>query len=143
MSSAGPTFSVLGPDITITGDLTASADLHVDGKVQGDISCVALVQGELSEITGIVVAESARVAGRIKGSISASVLVILKSARIEGDVTYEALTIEQGAQVDGKFAHRSAEPKLTLAGGTAASATESGTQYVIRKPAEAAGLPAQ
>lgn len=117
---AGSTFSVLGPDIVISGDLTAKMDLHVDGRIDGDISCAEFVQGESSEISGIVVAESARVAGKIKGSITAAVLVIQKTARIEGDVTYGALTIEEGAQVDGKFTHRSAEPKLTLAGGTEA-----------------------
>ena len=119
---AGSTFSVLGPDIAINGDLTATADLHLDGRVNGDIECAALVQGEVSEVTGMVVAESARVAGRIKGSITADVLVILKSARSEGDVNYGSLTIEEGAQVDGKFTHRTSEPKLMLAGGTAATA---------------------
>ena len=70
----------------------------------------------------MVIAESAKVAGRIKGSITAAVLVIQKTARIEGDVTYGSLTIEDGAQVDGKFTHRTAEaePKLMLAGGTEA-----------------------
>lgn len=118
---ASPAFSVIGPDIAIDGDLTATADLHLDGKVSGDITCAALVQGEASEVAGIVVAESARIAGRIKGSIAAGVLIIQKTARIEGDVTYGALTIEEGAQVDGKFTHRTAEPKLMLAGGTAAN----------------------
>jgi cytoskeletal protein CcmA (bactofilin family) len=118
----GSTFSVLGPDIAINGDLTATADLHLDGRINGDIQCAALVQGEASEVTGMVVAESARIAGRIKGSISAGVLVIQKSARIEGDVSYGSLTIEEGAQVEGKFTHRKAElePKLMLAGGTEA-----------------------
>lgn len=118
----GSTFSVLGPDIAITGDLVATADLHLDGRITGDISCAALVQGESSEVSGTVVADSARIAGRIKGSISANVLVILKTARIEGDVSYASLTIEEGAQVDGKFARRATEtePKLMLAGGTAA-----------------------
>lgn len=116
------TFSVLGPDIAISGDLTATADLHLDGRVKGDIQCAALVQGEASEVTGNVVAESARVAGKVKGSITAGVLVILRSARIEGDVAYGSLTIEEGAQVDGKFTPRTveAEPKLMLAGGTEA-----------------------
>lgn len=116
----GSTFSVLGPDIAINGDLTATADLHLDGNVNGDITCAVLVQGEASSVTGNVVAESARIAGKVKGSISAAVLVILKSARIEGDVSYGSLTIEEGAQVDGKFTHRASEPKLMLAGGTAA-----------------------
>ena len=122
-SMTGSTFSVLGPDIAISGNLTAKMDLHVDGRVDGDISCAALIQGESSEVNGSVVADSARIAGRIKGSISAGVLVIQKTARIEGDVSYGSLTIEEGAQVEGKFTHRlaEAEPKLMLAGGTAAS----------------------
>lgn len=117
------TFSVLGPDIAINGDLGAQVDLHLDGKIDGNVHCAGLVQGETSEVTGAVVAESARVAGTIKGSITAETLVILKTARIEGDVTYSALTIEEGAQVDGKFTSRVAEsePKLMLAGGTAAN----------------------
>jgi len=120
--TTGSTFSVLGPDIAINGDLRATADLHLDGRINGDIQCAALVQGEASEVTGNVVAESARIAGKVKGSITAGVLVILKTARIEGDVTYGSLTIEEGAQVDGKFSPRAveAEPKLMLAGGTEA-----------------------
>lgn len=120
---AGSTFSVLGPDIAINGDLTAKVDLHLDGKIDGNIHCAGLVQGEASEVSGAVVAQSARVAGRIRGSITAEALVVLKTARIEGDVTYGSLTIEEGAQVDGKFTRRAAEaePKLMLAGGTAAS----------------------
>ena len=119
---AGQTFSVLGPDIAISGNLTAKMDLHVDGRVDGDISCATLVQGEASEVNGSVVAENARVAGRIKGAITADVLVIHKTALIEGDVTYGTLTIEEGAKVNGKFSARAAEaePKLMLAGGTEA-----------------------
>lgn len=122
-TGTGSTFSVLGPDITINGDLTAQVDVHLDGKVDGNIRCAGLVQGESSEVTGAVVAERARVAGRIKGSITAEALIILRTARIEGDVTYGSLTIEEGAQVDGKFTPRAfeAEPKLILAGGTEAN----------------------
>ena len=102
--ASGSTFSVIGADVTITGNLAASADLHIDGTVDGDITCKSLVQGEKSAINGAVVAETARLAGKVTGSITARELVILKSARIEGDVHYDALTIEQGAEVDGRFA---------------------------------------
>lgn len=100
---AGSTFSVLSADVAVTGDISASADLHIDGKVEGDITCATLVQGETSEIAGSVSAGSARLAGTIRGSISARELVILKSAHIHGDVHYDALTIEQGAQVEGRL----------------------------------------
>jgi cytoskeletal protein CcmA (bactofilin family) len=109
MAGKSSTFSVLGADTAIRGDITASADLHIDGKVEGDIACAALVQGESSEIVGAVTAETARLAGTVRGTITARELVILKSARIEGDVQYDALTIEQGALVDGRLAPRSAK----------------------------------
>ena len=104
--NSSSTFSVLGSNLKITGDISASADLHIDGSVAGDIACASLVQGESSTIEGSVTAESARLAGRVVGSITARELVILKTARIEGDVHYDALTIEQGAEVEGRFAHR-------------------------------------
>lgn len=114
-SKSGSTFSVLGADLTITGDIAASADLHIDGSVTGDIACASLVQGETSSVTGAITAETARLAGTVDGSITARELVILKTARITGDVFYDALTIEQGAQVEGRFAHRNAESKATPA----------------------------
>ncbi len=104
MAQGNSTFSVIGSDVTIKGDISASADLHVDGAIEGDIKCASLVQGESSVLTGAVIAETARMSGRVVGSITAKELVILKSAQIEGDVHYDALTIEQGAQVDGRFA---------------------------------------
>ena len=109
------TFSVLGSDLSITGDIKASADLHIDGNVEGDIACSNLVQGETSTVSGNVEAESARLAGTVRGSITARELVILKTAKITGDVFYDALTIEQGAQVEGRFAHRGGKASNTTA----------------------------
>jgi cytoskeletal protein CcmA (bactofilin family) len=104
VASSSPTFSVIGTDVLIKGNVSATADLHVDGAVEGDIACASLVQGESSRIEGAIEAETARLSGHVKGTISVRELVILRSARIEGDVHYETLTIEQGAQVEGRFA---------------------------------------
>jgi cytoskeletal protein CcmA (bactofilin family) len=104
VANGGSTFSVIGADVTIRGNVEASADLHVDGTVVGDILCASLVQGEASRVEGAITAETARLSGTVKGTITARELVILKSAGIEGDVHYEALTIEHGANVNGKFA---------------------------------------
>ncbi|NCU13033.1 MAG: polymer-forming cytoskeletal protein [Sphingomonadaceae bacterium] len=103
---ANSTFSVFGGDIRIKGDVHATADLHIDGHVEGDVSCTSLVQGESGEIIGAVRAESARLSGTVKGTITVRDLVVLKTARIHGDVHYDSLTIEQGAQVEGRFAPR-------------------------------------
>ncbi|MCJ2179851.1 bactofilin family protein [Novosphingobium album (ex Hu et al. 2023)] len=97
------TFSMLGPDTVITGNIEATADLHIDGRVDGDIACSSLVQGEDSQITGAIRAETVRVAGLVRGTIAAREVVILKTARIEGDVAYDTLTIEQGARLEGRL----------------------------------------
>ena len=109
MASNGSTFSVIGADVTIKGDIAASADLHVDGTVEGDLACASLVQGETSRIEGAIKAENARLAGTVKGAIEARELIVLKTAHIEGDVHYDAITIEQGATVEGRFAHAAAK----------------------------------
>jgi cytoskeletal protein CcmA (bactofilin family) len=109
-------FSIIGGDVVISGNVEASVDLHIDGKVEGDISCAALVQGSDSRIKGHVSAKSARIGGLIEGSISADELVIESTARITGDVSYDVISIATGGQIDGRMSHmssaRAAELKL-------------------------------
>lgn len=99
-------FSLIGGDVTINGNLSASVDLHVDGAIEGDISCASLVQGPDSRITGHVTAQTARLAGLVDGSITAQELVVESSARITGDISYASITIEAGSRIDGRFTHR-------------------------------------
>ena len=117
VANGGSTFSVIGADVTIRGNVEAATDLHVDGTVEGDLDCASLVQGEASRIEGAISAETARLAGTVKGTISVRDLVILKSARIEGDVHYDTLTIEHGASVDGRFAPDAAKSAKPAAQG--------------------------
>ena len=107
-NNSGHTFSVIASDVEIVGNLSARVDLHIDGKVQGDVTCGNLVQGEGSIISGKVTAESAKLSGHVKGSIEANDLVIESSARVKGDVIYSNLTIAPGGQIQGKFSHKSA-----------------------------------
>lgn len=110
------TFSVIASDVEITGNLSAKVDLHIDGKIHGDVACGALVQGEGSVIVGKVLAENARLSGKVDGSIEAGDLVIEASARISGDVVYQSLTIAPGGRVEGKFKHRgNSQPNIAKA----------------------------
>ncbi|MBO9580793.1 MAG: polymer-forming cytoskeletal protein [Sphingobium sp.] len=99
-------FSLLGSDVIIRGDVEARVDLHIDGQVEGDVVCAALVQGAESRIKGHVTAKTARIAGTIEGSITTEELIVEGSARISGDVTYQTIAIATGGQVDGKLTHK-------------------------------------
>jgi cytoskeletal protein CcmA (bactofilin family) len=104
-AARGATFSVFGADVVITGDVRASVDLHIDGRVEGDVSCATLVQGTTSSIVGAVIAEQARIGGTVEGSIRVKALTVEQSARIKGDVSYETISMAQGAQIDGRLSH--------------------------------------
>ena len=102
-------FSVIGPDMIITGNVVATADLHLDGCIDGDVQCGNFVQGNDSHIKGAVRAESARLGGSIEGSVCVRQLTIERAARITGDVEYESISIETGASIDGRLKHVAAD----------------------------------
>ncbi|WP_326525385.1 bactofilin family protein [Sphingomonas sp.] len=101
-------FSLIGGDVVLTGSITASVDLHVDGRIEGDVSCAALVQGADSVIRGNITAKTARVAGTIEGGVTADELVVERGARITGDCSYGSLQVEVGAAIEGRMSPRSA-----------------------------------
>ncbi|WP_448661810.1 bactofilin family protein [Sphingomonas sp. CJ20] len=100
-------FSVIGPDVVVTGNLAATADLHIDGRIEGDVTCGTLAQGADSQIFGSVTADVARIAGAIEGTVRVKTLTVERSARISGDVEYETITVENGGHVDGRLKHMS------------------------------------
>lgn len=101
----GGSFSMIGADVVILGDIRATVDLHIDGRVEGDVACATLVQGAGGHIVGAVRADQARLAGTIEGALVVKTLVIEPSARVIGDVTYESLSMAVGAHIDGRLAH--------------------------------------
>lgn len=96
-------FSVIGADVVISGSIKASAELHVEGRIEGDVDCAGLIQGTESHIVGGVTAETARIAGAIEGAVRVRQLTVERTARITGDVEYENITIENGGHVDGRM----------------------------------------
>ena len=104
-------FSLIGGDVVITGDVKATVDLHIDGRIDGDLTCAGLVQGADSVIHGAVTAKTARIAGTVEGSVTADELIVERGARIKGDCSYGSLTVAPGAAVEGRF-----QPKTAGAG---------------------------
>ena len=98
-------FTVIASDVTIVGNITAKADLHVDGCIEGDVVCASLIQGPESQITGKIQTSNARLSGTIDGSIDVEELVIEGTAKIKGDVKYSNIRIEAGASLDSRFLH--------------------------------------
>jgi cytoskeletal protein CcmA (bactofilin family) len=108
-SDVDDAMSIIGGGITVTGNIEASVDLHLLGKVNGDVRCATLILGENSVIRGSVYAERVRASGTIEGSVETKDLAVEASARLIGDVTYARIRIANGGIVDGRMTHRAAE----------------------------------
>lgn len=96
--------SVLSSDIKLTGDLTSSGTVEVLGEVNGDIVAQTLIVGGEGKVTGTVRAETLEVRGRLEGKASCVSFTLRAAAQVSAEVNYEMLVIENGAQIDGRFA---------------------------------------
>jgi cytoskeletal protein CcmA (bactofilin family) len=108
--------SLIGAGTTVTGDVSFSGGLRVDGVVRGAVRCSEpekggiLVISEHGTIEGEVRASHVVVSGRIQGPVHAAVLIELQpKARVQGDVQYRALEMHHGAVVEGLMVHIPAE----------------------------------
>lgn len=126
--------STIGGDLTITGNVTSKGEIHLDGHVQGDVRCVALVLGENSSVAGNVTAEDVVIRGRLIGSVQALRVILQSNSHVEGDLTHQSLAIEQGAYFDGKS--RPLEDALSTSQITAEDSTASEPQSVAGKREE-------
>ena len=93
----------IGVEVTITGNIEAGQDLHIEGSVVGDVRCQTLFLGETGKISGSIHAARVRVAGIVEGGIEARDLAVEATARVTGDVTYGRLRVANGAAMEGKL----------------------------------------
>lgn len=94
--------SIIGEDLTITGNVTSKGEIQVDGEIQGDVHCGSLLLGDKSQVMGGVVAEDIVVRGRVVGSIRGLRVTLQAQSHVEGDIFHQSLAIEQGAYFEGK-----------------------------------------
>jgi cytoskeletal protein CcmA (bactofilin family) len=113
--------SLIGASTTVTGDVSFSGGLRVDGIVRGAVRSTegekggVLVISEHGSIEGEVRASHIVVAGRINGPVHAAELIELQpKARVQGDVQYRALEMHHGAVVEGLMVHIPAEGRGAL-----------------------------
>ena len=97
------TSNIIGKETVLQGDIESSGNIRLEGKVYGNARCKAkFVMGNEAYLEGNAVAETAEIAGMVKGNIEVSELLILKpSAVINGDILTNKLVVEPGATFNG------------------------------------------
>lgn len=93
---------IISSGTKITGNITDGDVIHIDGKLEGDITCNELVLGATGSISGNVRARTIEIYGELTGTIKAENLFISSTAKFVGDSVYKTIAIEPGAVLVGK-----------------------------------------
>jgi cytoskeletal protein CcmA (bactofilin family) len=98
--------SIIGPGMTVVGDLETQGTVRIEGRVEGTVRAgKAVVVGKDGSVEGTVLTQDAVISGSIVGSIVAeSRLEVQASARIEGEVRALRMQLEDGAELNGQLA---------------------------------------
>ena len=128
--------SIIGEDLTVTGNLISKGEVQVEGDVQGDVFCATLIVGDRGRVTGGIVAEEVTIHGRISGTINALNVTLESNCHIEGDICHQTLKLEHGGFFEGQ-SRRSDDPLSQAASNldtfrTATTATGSGKLRAAR-----------
>ena len=116
--------SIIGEDLTITGNVACKGEIQVDGKIHGDIHCSSLLLGDKAHVKGGVVAEDVVVRGHLMGTIRGVRITLQAPSHVEGDIFHQSLAIEQGAYFEGK-SRRSDNPLAEIPGANSSARSAS------------------
>ena len=106
--------SLIGAGTVVSGDVTFTGGLRIDGDVRGNVVTAngepgTLVVSEQAKIDGEIRVSHVVVNGAVNGPVTANdYLELQPKARVVGDITYKTLEMHVGAVVQGRLVH--AEP---------------------------------
>ena len=112
--------TVIGQGTTLTGDVSFSGGLHLDGVIKGRVTGEAetrstLTVSEQGAVEGDVRVDNLILNGAVVGDVYANERVELATnARVTGTVYYRLLEMAMGAEVNGQLVHSEDEEMRML-----------------------------
>lgn len=103
--------SVIGPDLTITGNLVSKGEVQIEGIIDGDIHGSHVIVGQQARVNGGILAEEVVVRGHVVGSVKSKRVMLQASSQVEGDIYHNAISIEEGAMFEGKSRRTNDDPR--------------------------------
>ena len=100
-TTGAPVPSIVSENTKIIGNIISDGIIHIDGHVEGDVSCDELIIGIKGGVSGSVTTSSLQLYGALKGKAFVDNLFIAKSAKLIGDAIHNTIAIEPGAYIDG------------------------------------------
>lgn len=99
-----PTTNVLASGIEIIGSIRFQNDMHIDGKIEGEIFSESgkVTIGELADIKGDIKAGEVHIYGHVDGNVNSGRCHLDDRAVVNGDITTAVLSMVEGARLSGR-----------------------------------------
>jgi cytoskeletal protein CcmA (bactofilin family) len=97
---------MIGPSITIKGEVTGEEDLLIHGRVEGTISLNGnqVSVGESGQVNADIQARVVIIDGKVTGDVTGIEKVIIsKSGNVRGNIVAPRVTLEDGAIFKGSI----------------------------------------
>jgi cytoskeletal protein CcmA (bactofilin family) len=96
--------SLIGTGTVVQGKVMTEGSIRIDGTMVGDVVAKANAAiGSSGILDGNLSAKNVSLAGRVKGTVTASEKLILESKSVlQGDIRASKLVVDEGAMFDGR-----------------------------------------
>jgi cytoskeletal protein CcmA (bactofilin family) len=120
-TTGAPVPSIVSENTKVKGDFLSDGIIHIDGYVEGDVTCDELIIGVKGCVSGSVNVRDLQLYGTLRGKACVDALFVAKTAKLVGDATHNTIAIEPGAYIDGlclrkdsSLPVKSSKPELVL-----------------------------
>ncbi len=104
MSNFNEAETIIGESVHVKGHFESNGNIVINGALEGEIKTKgAILVGDKSKIEANIEAEEMIAKGEINGNIKINgYLAVGESAKIIGDIECVQISIEKGAEINGK-----------------------------------------
>ena len=103
--------SVISSDTVIKGKIDFKGELLIEGKTSGDILGDSLTLGPSSKVDGKIIVKAITVQGSFTGFIRSDSVKLDSGSTVNGDIEHSEISIETGANFNGKVIRISKQQK--------------------------------
>jgi cytoskeletal protein CcmA (bactofilin family) len=137
-AKGGGAKAIIGPSITVKGDVSGEEDLVIQGRVEGAVNLAKhnVTIGPDGRLKADVDARTVIVEGEVEGDIRGQEQIILRNtARVEGSIAAPRVTLEDGAVFRGGI-------EMGSSGGDSKPAASKKAETTLKADDENKGRPA-
>ena len=93
--------SIISANTEMTGSIMTTDELHVHGKIKGNVRAAAITVCAGGAVHGDLIAETIVIDGAVEGRVEAEHVLLRAGAVVTGEIVHGSLGVDTAAQFEG------------------------------------------